>query len=89
MWARVVEVMLGGWLALSPFIFRHAADQPALWLNDLLCAVVVIACALLSFWQPLRQAHLAICGAALWLIGFGFLASPAPAPRRRAKSWRR
>jgi hypothetical protein len=80
MWARVVEVMLGGWLALSPFIFRHTADQPALWFNDLFCALAVITFALLSFWPPLRQAHLAICGTALWLIGFGFVASPPPAP---------
>jgi hypothetical protein len=80
MWARVVEVMLGCWLALSPFIFRHAADQPALWFNDLFCSLAVLTFALLSFWHPLRQAHLAICGVALWLIGFGVLASPHPAP---------
>lgn len=27
MWARVVEVMLGCWLAVSPFVFRHSADE--------------------------------------------------------------
>ncbi|MGH7966120.1 MAG: SPW repeat domain-containing protein [Candidatus Binatia bacterium] len=81
MWARVIEVTLGCWLALSPFIFRHTADQPMLWVNDLGCGFAVITLALLSFWRPTRQAHLATCGVALWLIGVGLLAvSPYPAP---------
>ncbi len=79
MWARVVEVMLGCWLGLSPFIFRHAAEEKGFWLNDLLCGFAVITLALLSFWGPLRHAHLAIGVVALWLVVFGFLtASPAP-----------
>lgn len=80
MWSRVVEVMLGFWLAASPFIFRHAPDARALWVNDLLCGFAVVTLGLLSFWQPLRQAHVATCGVALWLIGFGCLVSPYPAP---------
>ena len=80
MWARVVEVMLGCWLAISPFIFRHPAEQTALWINDLACAFAVVLLALLSFWRPLRHAHLAISGVALWLIAFGYLAAPYPPP---------
>jgi hypothetical protein len=80
MWARVIEVMLGCWLALSPFIFRHAADQKALWINDLLCALAIITLALVSIWPPLRYAHLAIVVIALWLIGFGFWGAVYPTP---------
>jgi hypothetical protein len=80
MWPRVVEVMLGCWLALSPFIFRHAADQRTLWFNDLSCAAAVIIVALLSWWPTCRRAHLAIIAVGLWLVGFGYLASPHPAP---------
>ena len=80
MWARIVEVMLGCWLALSPFIFRHAAGEKVLWLSDLFSALAVIMFALVSFWPPLRYAHLAIVVVALWLIGFGFWASGYPAP---------
>jgi hypothetical protein len=80
MWARVIEVMLGCWLAVSPFIFRHAAEETALWRTDLGCALAVVALALLSFWHPLRRAHLAIGLVALWLVGFGYLASPRPVP---------
>jgi hypothetical protein len=79
MWARVIEVMLGLWLAISPFIFRHAAEDGELWINDLACAFAIVALALLSFWQPLRYAHLAIGVVALWLIVFGYIGGyPAP-----------
>jgi hypothetical protein len=79
MWARVIEIMLGCWLAVSPFIFRHAADEKVLWFNDLFSALAVIMLALISFWPPLRYAHVAIVVVALWLIGFGFWASGFPA----------
>jgi hypothetical protein len=78
MWARVVEVMLGCWLAVSPFIFRHAADERWLWANDFASAFAVVTLALLSFWRPLRHAHLAIGAVGLWLMGFGYFASPHP-----------
>jgi MFS family permease len=80
MWPRIVEVMLGCWLALSPFIFRHVAEQRALWFNDLFCAAAVVVIALLSDWPPCRRAHLAIIGVGLWLVGFGYLGSPHPTP---------
>jgi hypothetical protein len=80
MWARVTEVMLGCWLAMSPFIFRHGPEDRVLWVNDLLSATVVIALALVSFWSPLRLAHLVSFVIGLWLIAFGLWASPYPAP---------
>jgi hypothetical protein len=80
MWARVIEVMLGCWLAMSPFIFRHGAEDRVLWFNDLFSAIIVIVLALVSFWPPLRFAHVANLTIALWLIAFGFWASSYPAP---------
>lgn len=80
MWARVIEVMLGCWLAASPFIFRHSPEDRSLWFNDLFSAMVVIVLALVSLWPPLRFAHLAILAVAVWLIAFGFWASPYPTP---------
>lgn len=80
MWARVVEIILGCWLILSPFIFGHSGDQKALWLNDILSGLTVVAMAAASFSRTLRHTHLAICGIALWLMGFGYLASGYPAP---------
>jgi hypothetical protein len=80
MWARIIEVTLGCWLAMSPFIFRHGAEERVLWFNDLFSAMIVIVLALVSFWTPLRFAHLANLVVALWLIAFGFLASDYPVP---------
>lgn len=80
MWARVVEVMLGCWLAVSPFVFRHSPEDRIVWFNDFLSAMIVIVLALVSFWRPLRYAHVANLAVALWLIAFGFLASPPPTP---------
>ena len=57
MWARVVEFMLGCWLAVSPFVFRHG-DDSVLWATDFVAASLVIVLALLSYWPPLRYAHL-------------------------------
>ncbi|MGE0821210.1 MAG: hypothetical protein AB7G75_10215 [Candidatus Binatia bacterium] len=79
MWARVVEVMLGCWLALSPFIFAHAADKPTLWWNDLASAGALITFALGSFWHPWRHAHFGILGVALWLLVYGYF-TPTPPP---------
>jgi hypothetical protein len=79
-WPRVVELMLGCWLLLSPFVFRH--DPQALWLcwTALVSGAAVVACSLLSFCRPLRHAHWATLGIALALIGSAWAAgSAAPA----------
>lgn len=72
MWSRVVEVMLGCWLLMSPFIFGHSPAQAPLWANDLACGSVVIVLGLLSYWRPTRHAHLLTLGVALWLIAFAY-----------------
>jgi hypothetical protein len=80
MWSRVVEVMLGVWLLLSPFIFRHPTGEVAWWANDFACAALAITFGCLSFWEPTRRAHLATAALALWLIGFGYFSEPHPSP---------
>lgn len=83
MWGRAVEVMLGLWLVLSPFIFRHFEDGGWLWVNDMVCggAVVVVALAAmlaLLWWPRLRYVHLAILVVGAWLAGFGYVAGGHP-----------
>jgi hypothetical protein len=79
MWARAIEVMLGCWLAISPFIFRHSPAERMLWINDLTSGFVIVTLALLSLWLPLRYMHLAITVPACWLIIFGYMAGyPSP-----------
>ena len=80
MWARVVQIILGCWLAISPFIFRVSSGETAIWFNDMVSAVLIIASCLLSFWHPCRLAYLITLPLSLWLIGFAYLTSPHPAP---------
>ena len=69
MWARVVEFMLGCWLAVSPFVFRH--ENPQLWTLDFALSLAVMVLALVSYWHPLRFAHLVLIVLALAMIGWG------------------
>lgn len=79
MWPRNVELMLGLWLAASPFVFGHDSAEPAYWYADFTAAAIVVACSLLSYWEPTRYAHVGTALVGLGLIGFGFVI-PAPAP---------
>lgn len=80
MWARVIEVMLGCWLAMSPFVFGYRPeDAPVLWITDFAGAAAVILFALLSFAPALRRAHLGNLAVAAWLVGTGYAWGPTPA----------
>ena len=79
MWGRVIEIMTGVWLAMSPFIFRTADDQSILW-GDQAVAMLIWVLAGLSYWTPTRHAHVAILGVALGLIAWGRLAAGIDAP---------
>ncbi len=72
MWARIVEVMIAVWLALSPFIFHYPSEETFLWTNDFVCACLVALFALFSFWHPLRKIHLVTIAIAFWLWGLGY-----------------
>jgi hypothetical protein len=80
MWSRVVEVMLGCWLLISPFLFRHAPDEPLLWINDLSCGTAVILFGLLSYWRPTQHAHLLTLAVGVWLLVFAYLKGFGDAP---------
>jgi hypothetical protein len=73
MWARVVEFMLGCWLAISPFIFQHEDER--LWLTDFAAALTVVTLALVSYWPPLHRAHLLLAAFALLLALYGRFAN--------------
>lgn len=80
MWARVVEFMLGCWLAVSPFVFQHG-DESLLWATDFIAASTIVTLALLSYWAPLRHAHLGSALVGLAMIAFGrFAAGAEPGP---------
>ena len=72
MWSRDVEIMIGCWLAMSPFIFGHPSAETAWWINDFGCALAVVALAASSYWKLLRHAHLGQLVVGIWLIGFAY-----------------
>jgi len=81
MWARIVELMLGCWLVVSPFVFRHGGGRTDLWVNDLAWGSVLVVVALLCHWRPLRRLHLLNVVTAGWLLVFGYTSiegHPAP-----------
>jgi hypothetical protein len=80
MWARVVEVTLGCWLVISPFIFRHPTDATFLWINDVATGAIVITIALVSIWPRLEKLHFLQLAVAAYLVLVAFLAAPPPPP---------
>ncbi len=72
MWSRVVEVMFGIWLLLSPWIFRHSPADAGWWINDMATGAAVIVFGLFSFWKPTRRAHVLTLLLGGWLIGFAY-----------------
>jgi hypothetical protein len=79
MWARVLEVAVGCWLLMSPFIFAHGAQPVEWWVTDFAGGSATIILAMMSFWPPLQRIHLLSLGVALWLISGAFL-SGTPTP---------
>lgn len=80
MWARLFEFMLALWLAISPFVFRHGADESFLWTNDLTCAAVIAVLSLSSFKRRIEKIHLLNIAVGLWLVGVGALRAESPPP---------
>jgi len=80
MWARLFEFMLALWLSVSPFIFRHAADETFLWASDLSCASIIAVLSLASFNKRIEKIHLLNIAVGLWLIAVGAFRAESPPP---------
>jgi len=77
MWPRIVEVMLGLWLVLSPLIFRLGPGDGALIANHIVYGAITVVASLIALRVPfLRVVTVAI---GLWLIGYGYGAGGYPA----------
>lgn len=80
MWARVIEMMLGAWLVISPFIFRGTPGLERYVVNDVIAGSLAIVFALLCFWGRTPRAHLATLVLGAWLAGYGYLSADRPGP---------
>jgi hypothetical protein len=76
MWARIAEILLACWLAISPFILHDTSEGAISWAHPIICAFLIALFALLSFWNPLKKIHLLSLGIAFWLWGLGYSTFP-------------
>ena len=79
MWPRVVELMLGVWLAASPFFIPQPTSGHFSMINAFVCATIVVIASCLAYWEPTRHARAITAVVALWLVGRAYLAAPHPA----------
>lgn len=80
MWTRTVEVMLGCWLLVTPFVFRGTEAIGNYTANAVVSGALIIIASTLSFWHPLRLAHLLTLLVALWLAAHGYFSAERPGP---------
>jgi hypothetical protein len=80
MWPRTIEVMFGAWLVISPFVFRATPGAEPYTANAVACGATIMLCSMLSFWRPLRRAHLGTLLVALWVAGHGYFFAERPGP---------
>lgn len=77
MWARIVEVMLAAFLAISSFIFPNSAS---LWIIDICTSLWIWTCSFASFYPPLRKLHLLNLLPIAFLLGVSFFMPDPPPP---------
>ena len=79
MWPRIVELLLGLWLAASPFIFETTGLGPLVATQSVVCAIVVIAASCFSFRESTRHARAVTALVGLWLVGAAYVTASRPA----------
>lgn len=81
MWPRAVELMLGLWLAVTPFVFLRDSGTAEVWAPAFGGALLICLFSSLSFMNRARRAHLLNMPLALALCAYGYLmAGTPPAP---------
>lgn len=80
MWPRTVELMLGVWLCVSPFVFRGTERVEQFLVVDLTAGSIVIVLSILSFWSRAGWAHFVTAGVAFALAASAYLGWERPGP---------
>jgi hypothetical protein len=80
MWPRIVTMMFGVWLMMSPLIFARdvGGEVTGLWLHDLIMGALIVGFSLLSLWRRAEKSFIVLIFIALWLWGFGYFAFEHP-----------
>lgn len=80
MWPRTVEVMVGCWLLMTPFVFDGTAKVGDYIVNAVVSGSIVVVASILSFWDRTRLARLATLFVSLWLAAHGYFSALRPGP---------
>lgn len=80
MWPRTVEVLLGCWLLITPFVFRETSEVDRYVINSVACGALVIVASLLSFRDGTRFARFVTLLVSLWLAVHGYVFAARPGP---------
>lgn len=77
-WPRVVEIVVGCWLIMSPFIFGHYPVHREFWLNDMICGALIIVISTMSISKRFFRLYLLNLVIALWIILYAYFQIPPP-----------
>ena len=80
MWPRVVEVMLGAWLVITPIVFRGTESIPAYTTNAVVSGTIVIVASTMAFWHRTGWMRFVTLATACWLAGHGYFSAVRPGP---------
>ncbi len=75
MWPRVAELLIGLWLAASPWVFIDNPAMTAWHINGVICGLAIASLSMLSLWPMSKAAHLAEIPIGIWILGFTYFGS--------------
>ena len=78
MWARIMEFMLGCFLAISPFIFSYESDDYFFFISSFVGASLLITFSLLSYYPKLSKIHLCNLIVSLFLLAVAIIMDKSP-----------
>lgn len=65
---NLVNLMLGLWLAVSPFIFRFPEDVTVWWTHDIAVGLGIAIFSCFAAWRPTEHARFIVLMIAVWLV---------------------
>lgn len=80
MWARIAEIILGGWLLSSPWLLADATSMTGGAIRETVAGLVFITLALASLFRPATRANALTVAASLVLVTTAFFAGAHPLP---------
>lgn len=75
-----INVMLGLWLVVSPFILRFPSEATSWWIHDIGVGFAIVILACLSAWRRTEIARLGVAVVAIGLVVWSWTTFDHPRP---------